>query len=52
MADWPPEAIEDWKERASIVWEGASGSTEADWPAAKAYAEQLVRARWARPAAA
>lgn len=43
---WPPEALEEFRERAALVWEGDRASTEADWPAAKVAAERIVRERW------
>jgi hypothetical protein len=47
LSDWPAEALEEFRERAALVWEGDRASTEADWPAAKAAAERIVRRRWA-----
>jgi hypothetical protein len=45
---WSPEALEELAERAAIVWASDRNSTEADWGAAKAAAERMVRERWAR----
>jgi hypothetical protein len=42
---WSPEAIEELAERAAIVWASDRNATEADWGAAKAAAEKMVRTR-------
>jgi len=42
---WSPEALDELRDRAAIIWEGAFRCDEASWPEAYRMAVRCVRVR-------